>query len=171
MKTADGGVHALDKYVLLLVKVAGVEWILKVFIIHGLTSYKILLGRSWMHQVKAVGDYSSNDYYIFGTNGQPRSVLKNGDVTPQISLKVHFERDEACTQPLNERQAPDSDTHHVKTQTWEHEPEEVIQARLTNLADQLATAVLLESTHLDYDDEDPRMLQSSKILETCREKA
>ncbi|KFY31816.1 hypothetical protein V493_00779 [Pseudogymnoascus sp. VKM F-4281 (FW-2241)] len=134
MKTADGAVHPLDDYVLIPIRVASVEWVMKCFVIYRTTSYNILLGRGWLHQVRAVGDYSTNEYFIFSTDGLPRRVPKSGDVQPQVSIRAHFNHDKA----LQKRDSPMPYC------------DELAQQRLADLTDRLATSALLKATDPDY---------------------
>ncbi|ELR08687.1 hypothetical protein GMDG_08653, partial [Pseudogymnoascus destructans 20631-21] len=167
-------VHALTQYVLLPVKVAGIEWILKFFIVYGTTSYNMLLGRGWLHQVGAIGDYSTNDYYIFDSAKRPRKVPKVVDVQLPVSLRVHLD-DQHLGHYRNSGGEPEHSLKYpldasIPLEAFTTAPtllqpasldsdDEDDDARMTELAERFAKTALLESTHPEYEQEDPRIAQ------------
>ena len=72
MKTAASTFHEIKYYVNLEVTVAGVTASIRCYCLPeegGRSSYTLLLGRRWMKQVQALGDYGKDIYYIHDMAG------------------------------------------------------------------------------------------------------
>ena len=54
--------------------VAGVVASIKVYVVDIPQSYSLLLGRRWLYQVRAFGDYSTHAYTIYDAKGLPHEV-------------------------------------------------------------------------------------------------
>ena len=74
IRTATGDIWPIHYYTLFEVTIAGVTAQVRAYIIAKSTTYTLLLGRRWMKQVKAKGDYKSNTYEIEGEDGIRRMI-------------------------------------------------------------------------------------------------
>ena len=98
IKTADGGWTILPGYTWMQVTVAAVDRVIQVSIVPGNTSYSLLLGRPWLRQVRAVGYYEYDEYWIkdrFGNEHKLTPVTPPKPVpSPQLRLsaEVHHDR-------------------------------------------------------------------------------
>jgi len=98
MKTAASMFHKIKYYVNLDVTVSGVTASIRCYCLPeqgGRSSYTLLLGRRWMKQVQALGDYSKDIYHIHNMAGyrytmeaSSVSVQENGDVPQQCTGMV-----------------------------------------------------------------------------------
>jgi hypothetical protein len=68
MRTAASTVHPIEAYVMIDIEVAGVVASIKCYVLPASIrpSYSILLGRRWMKQVRALGDYANDRYCMAG---------------------------------------------------------------------------------------------------------
>ena len=83
MKTAASTFHEIKYYVNLTVTVAGVTATIRCYCLPetgGSSSYTMLLGRRWMKQVQALGDYSNDTYHIHDMAGY-RYKLESSSVS------------------------------------------------------------------------------------------
>jgi hypothetical protein len=77
MKTAASTFHEIKYYVNLDVTVAGVTASIRCYCLPGTNdklSYTLLLGRRWMKQVQAIGDYAKDTYHIHDMAGYRYAV-------------------------------------------------------------------------------------------------
>jgi hypothetical protein len=77
MRTAASTFHEIKYYVNLDVTVAGVKATIRCYCLPGLgiqSSYTLLLGRRWMKQVQALGDYATDTYHIHDGAGYRYTV-------------------------------------------------------------------------------------------------
>lgn len=93
MRTANGSVNDIKWHVDLDINVAGVSAISRVYCIPFAEkpSYSILLGRRWMRQCQAMGDYENNLYVIKDMAGseyvvKPTSEIVHRQDIPAISI-------------------------------------------------------------------------------------
>jgi hypothetical protein len=72
MRTAASTVHPIEAYVMIDIEVAGVVASIKCYVLPASIrpSYSILLGRRWMKQVRALGDYANDRYCIHDMAGK-----------------------------------------------------------------------------------------------------
>ena len=69
IRTATGDIWPIHYYTMFEVTIAGVTAQVRAYIISKSTTYTLLLGRRWMKQVKAKGDYKANTYEMEGEDG------------------------------------------------------------------------------------------------------
>jgi hypothetical protein len=71
MRTAASTVHPIEFYVLIDIEIAGVIASIKCYVLPESISpsYSVLLGRRWMKQVRALGDYANDRYCIHDMAG------------------------------------------------------------------------------------------------------
>ncbi|KAI5808597.1 hypothetical protein DFH27DRAFT_606934 [Peziza echinospora] len=74
IKTATSEIKRITECVVFDIDVSGVLCNVKVFVVDMDMSYSLLLGRRWLEQVKAKGDYQTHTYIIFDDAGSPRQV-------------------------------------------------------------------------------------------------
>jgi hypothetical protein len=72
MRTAASTVHPIEFYALIDIEIAGVVASIKCYVLPASIrpSYSILLGRRWMKQVRALGDYANDRYCIHDMAGK-----------------------------------------------------------------------------------------------------
>jgi len=95
MKTAASTFHEIKYYVNLTVTVADVTATIRCYCLPetgGSSSYTLLLGRRWMKQVQALGDYSNDTYHIHDMAGYRYKLEAS-----EVSLKVKKDIPRLCT--------------------------------------------------------------------------
>lgn len=78
IRTATDETRPIHKCTTFDLNIAGVVANIKVYVIDIPQSYSLLLGRRWLYQVRAFGDYSSHAYTIYNSKGKPSSVQSTG---------------------------------------------------------------------------------------------
>lgn len=74
IRTATNELHPVLKLARFNIEIAGVLASVKVYVIDQPLSYSMILGRRWMQQVRALGDYKTHSYIIFDQRDQPHVV-------------------------------------------------------------------------------------------------
>jgi len=69
MRTAASTYHAINHYVMMDISIAGVSATIRCYCLLSRPSYSILLGRRWMKEVRAIGDYADDSYCIYDLAG------------------------------------------------------------------------------------------------------
>ena len=83
IRMATGDIWPIHYYALFEVTIAGVTAQVRAYIIAKSTTYTLLLGRRWLKQVKAKGDYKMNTYEIEGNDGIRRMIPEGIRAGPQ----------------------------------------------------------------------------------------
>ena len=113
IRTATGTTLQIRYYARFDVNIAGVTANIRAYIIPRMTTYTLLLGRRWMKQVKASGNYREGTYQIEGIDGRRREIpvcSKGGT--------IRLEGEGAHVQSV-EQQCPQSDRSEPETsQSW-----------------------------------------------------
>ena len=77
IRTAIGEVVPISYYVIFDVRIAGVMATIRAYVVPAVTSYMLLLGRRWLQQVRATGDYEKETYVIRDLAGNEREVPRS----------------------------------------------------------------------------------------------
>ena len=77
IRTATREVVPISYYVTFDVRITGVMATVWAYVVPAVTSYMLLLGRRWLRQVKAKGDYKKETYVIKDVAGNEREVPKS----------------------------------------------------------------------------------------------
>ena len=77
IRTATGEVVPISYYVIFDVRIAGVMATIRAYVVPAVTSYTLLLGRQWLRQVRANGDYEKETYFIKDAEGNEREVPRS----------------------------------------------------------------------------------------------
>ena len=77
IRTATGEVVPISYYVTFDMRIAGVMATVRAYVVPAVTSYMLLLGRRWLRQVRAKGDYERDTYYIKDSAGIEREVPRS----------------------------------------------------------------------------------------------
>ncbi|KAI9747749.1 MAG: hypothetical protein M4579_007398 [Chaenotheca gracillima] len=83
---ANGHKECLADLCTFLLNVGGVEKNVLAYIVPGSPTYTILLGRGWMKEVYAIGDYASGQYFI--KPSQEGEVRKLSSITPKTPVRT-----------------------------------------------------------------------------------
>lgn len=93
IRTATDETRPIHKCTTFDLDIAGVTARIKVYVIDIPQSYSLLLGRRWLYQVRAFGDYSSHAYTIYDSKGIPHEVQPMGgakiEPLPEVLLNPH----------------------------------------------------------------------------------
>lgn len=78
------------------IDIAGVIANVRAYVMDIPQSYSLLLGRRWLHQVRAVGNYDKHTYTIYDADGRPHLVDSGStrpvENTPDVLLNLHKEK-------------------------------------------------------------------------------
>ena len=74
IRTATNEIRSIRYCTYFDIDIAGVVACIRAYVMDIPQSYSLLLGRKWLYQVKAFGDYERNLYVIHDTHGQPHTV-------------------------------------------------------------------------------------------------
>ena len=74
IKTVSGQLIPINFYTKFYLTIAGVTAKVKAYIVPGKATYNLLLGRRWMKQVRAGGNYEQGTYEIKGVDGKARKI-------------------------------------------------------------------------------------------------
>ena len=98
IKVANGRVQQLHAFVRIKLVIASVEQILEAYVIPGSTSsYHLLLSRQWLRDVKAIGNYATDEYWITDHQGTthpliPTSIAHQQSINiPKVTLSAQAE--------------------------------------------------------------------------------
>lgn len=78
MIIANGARVPLPGYTVMEITVAGVARVVQFFVVPGKTTYSIILGRSWLRDVSAIGRYEVDEYWIKGSDGNYHMLEVSG---------------------------------------------------------------------------------------------
>ena len=107
MRTAASTYHSINHYVMMDISIAGVTATIRCYCLPSRPSYSILLGRRWMKQVRAIGDYADDSYCIYDLAGLKYIVPANptpSDIRDEIPV--------LCINTCSEPKALDEETCH-----------------------------------------------------------
>lgn len=79
IRTATSEVRPVRYCVRVDVNIAGVIARITAYVLDIPQSYSLLLGRRWLYQVRAVGDYAKQAYVIYDAEGKPHEVAPTGE--------------------------------------------------------------------------------------------
>ncbi|KAI5783845.1 hypothetical protein DFH27DRAFT_528665 [Peziza echinospora] len=74
IRTATNEIRSIDFAAQLILKVANVTCAVRVYCMAYTVSYSLLLGRRWLQQCQAKGDYKNHTYVIFDSKGRGHEV-------------------------------------------------------------------------------------------------
>ena len=74
IRTATNELHPMLKRARFNIEIAGVLASIRVYILDQALAYSLILGRRWMQQVRAIGDYRTHSYVIFDQGNKPHVV-------------------------------------------------------------------------------------------------
>jgi len=169
MKTAASTFHEIKYYVNLTVTVAGVTATIHCYCLPetgGSSSYTLLLGRRWMKQVQALGDYSNDTYHIHDMAGY-RYKLESSSVSitdrkdiPQLCTVVQdsgmdqssWDQESANELKMSRNDLCEKLYQKIKEQVTETETETDEDVDLTEASD--ADSESSETDGAEYSDED-----------------
>ena len=92
IRTATGEVVLISYYVTFDVRIAGVMAMVWAYVVPAVTSYMLLLGRQWLRQVRAKGDYEKEMYFIKDAAGHEREVPRSAFDHQITSVKADMFR-------------------------------------------------------------------------------
>jgi len=124
IRTAASTFHEIKYYVNLEVTVAGATVSIRCYCLPGWdtsSSYTLLLGRRWMKQVRALGDYGNNTYHIHDMVGYRYAV--NATIT---ASDIQGEIPQMCT-----------NTHTDTAQFWDKESVSELRLSQNDLCEKL----------------------------------
>jgi len=107
MRTAASTYHSINHYVMMDISIAGVSATIRCYCLPSRPSYSILLGRRWMKQVRAIGDYADDSYCIYDLAGLKYIVPANP--TPS---NIRDEIPVLCINTCSEPKTLDEETCH-----------------------------------------------------------
>lgn len=85
IRTATNEIRNVQFCTQLNIDIAGVIARVTVHVLDITQSYSLLLGRRWLYQVRAVGNYATHSYVIYDTEGRPQPVPPADDnMNPDI---------------------------------------------------------------------------------------
>ena len=87
IRTAMSEIHPVRHCVKFNVEIAGVIAQVTAYVLDIPQSYCLLLGRRWLYQVRAVGDYEKQTYVIYDAKGYSCNVIPAGesrDTSPEV---------------------------------------------------------------------------------------
>jgi hypothetical protein len=98
IKVANGKIQQLDAYVRIKVVIASVERLIEAYVVPGSAmSYHLLLSRQWLRDVKAIGDYATDDYWITDRMGNMHQLVPTASTVrkpitiPRVTLSAQVE--------------------------------------------------------------------------------
>ena len=77
IRTATGEVVPINYYATFDMRIAGVLANIRAYVVPTVTSYTLLLGRRWLRQVRANGDYEKETYFIKDAVENEREVPRS----------------------------------------------------------------------------------------------
>lgn len=91
IRTATDEVRPIHQCTYFNIEIGQVPASVKVYVIDIPQSYSLLLGRRWLYQVRAIGDYENQKYTIYDSLGTPRVISPSAepnrvDKTPEVIL-------------------------------------------------------------------------------------
>ena len=99
--TATNELHPVLKRARFNIEIAGVLASIRVYVLDQALAYSLILGRRWMQQVQAIGDYRTHSYVIFDQRNQPHVVpvatgndLRGPSQLPEVLLNPKKPRDQ-----------------------------------------------------------------------------
>jgi hypothetical protein len=138
MKTAASTFHEIMYYVDLEGTVAGVTASIRCYCLPGTysrSSYTLLLGRRWMKQVQAIGDYAKDTYHIHDMAGYcypVEATITSSDVQAEIP--------QMCT-----------NTHVAASRSWDEESVDELRLSRNDLCKKLYQKIREQGTETDTD--------------------
>ena len=79
IRTATNEIRPIQYCTQFCIRIAGVTTNITAHVLDIPQSYSLLLGRRWLYQVRAFGDYAAQAYVIYDREGQPHSVPRSGN--------------------------------------------------------------------------------------------
>ncbi|RPB26536.1 hypothetical protein L211DRAFT_847167 [Terfezia boudieri ATCC MYA-4762] len=79
IRTATNEIRAIEHYTQFDIEIAGVVASIRAYVIDIPQSYALLLGRRWLYQVRAFGDYAGSTYVIYDAEGRLHEVTASKD--------------------------------------------------------------------------------------------
>lgn len=92
IRTATNELYPVVKRTQFNINIAGVLASIKAYVINHSLSYSLILGRRWLQQVRAIGDYTTHTYVIFDQNDKPHCVPVSeyeGNEIPEVSNPLY----------------------------------------------------------------------------------
>lgn len=89
IRTATNEIRSIRYCTFFDIDIAGVVAHIRAYVMDIPQSYSLLLGRKWLYQVKAIGDYARNIYTIHDTEGYPHIIAAAFDPindSPEVML-------------------------------------------------------------------------------------
>jgi hypothetical protein len=129
MRTAASTYHSINHYVMMDISVAGVSAIIRCYCLPSRPSYSILLGRRWMKQVRAIGDYADDSYCLYDLAGLKDIVPSNPTPTnireeiPVLCINTCSEPKLLDEQTCDELEVPEEDICRMLYRTIRYQAE------------------------------------------------
>jgi len=98
MRTAASTYHSINHYVMMDISIAGVSATIRCYCLPSRPSYSILLGRRWMKQVRAIGDYADDSYCIYDLAGL-RYIVPSNPTPTNIRDEIPVLCINTCSEP------------------------------------------------------------------------
>lgn len=89
IRTATNEIRSIRYCAYFDIDIAGVVAHIRAYVMDIPQSYSLLLGRKWLYQVRAIGDYARNTYTIHHTKGEPHVIRAAFDPindSPEVML-------------------------------------------------------------------------------------
>jgi hypothetical protein len=99
MRTAVSTYHSINHYVMMDISVAGVSAIIQCYCLPSRPSYSILLGRRWMKQVWAIGDYYADDSYCIDDLAGLKYIVPSNSTPTDIREEIPVLCINTCSDP------------------------------------------------------------------------
>lgn len=77
IRTATNELRPITHMVVIVLRIAEVRTAIKVYLVDMVSTYSMLLGRRWLHQVRALGDYAKHSYTILDSQNFSHPVPRD----------------------------------------------------------------------------------------------
>ena len=104
IRTATNEIRAVRYCANFDIVIAGVTAHIRVYVIDMPQSYSLLLGRRWLYQVRAIGDYEMGSYIIYDPDGCPHRVTATNEMRVDKLLEILLNPRKQYPEELSERE-------------------------------------------------------------------
>jgi len=157
MRTAASTYHSINHYIMMDISIAGVSATIRCYCLPSRPSYSILLGRRWMKQVRAIGDYADDSYCIYDLAGLRYVVPANPTPT-----NIRDEIQVLCINTCSKPRALDEET----CQDLEVREEEVCRRRYRTIRYQAEMDADVEEEDSDGSEPILRTRMTGRMMKT-----
>ena len=149
IRTATNEIRAIRYCTNFDITIAGVTAYIRMYIIDISQSYSLLLGRRWLYQVRAIGDYERGSYTIYDADGCSHKVTATTDMRVAKLPEILLNPNRQHPAKLSEQETEEILIGHDKMQA-------IIACLVEEAAEQAKelTNVELESEEEDYLEEE-----------------